>query len=497
MTVALTIIADKPKIAVIGAGASTVYLLHHLLVKGVENIDIDIFEANDWVGCGYPYNRENSAPYLLSNLHPVDLPPLGVSFTQYNIVYGGNIRYQDDEVITRKILGEYLTFNFYHSVNKLLRNNVTVSVLSHHKVTTIHKHHDSFSLMANGQCFGGYKAVVNNAGLGSTIRPHSPYPVCQPANRSGSCYRVVGSSLTAIDTILALAAWHGEFIEGDNTLIYIPHRTLNIKALSPSGVFPSLWYPSHRINDIVTEMRKLCSHSPPRIEALYQRVCLPFFARYLPYIHRQIQYKTFSDALAFLSNTTVSCDAKNKLRIELVAYSAATNMKEISWQEIIDAFLTVIDQTNLLEQQDMLRQSVQKMQPLIAKALAALPVSSAVRLLALINANCLSIKAESVSEEQLADSQADKLVIDCRSAINSYHSTLCFGGLPSSLHAVSTKETQTAKGGSNSSVLCGTPYSRFTASLPGLTECNRLNEQVASSLLTLLEHDRVWTAPYG
>ena len=112
---------EKIKLAIIGSGATAIFLLKHLcdaqhFIRA--NVDsITIFEKSETLGMGMPYSPKTTDIYNLSNISSEEIPELMESF-------GDWLRSQDDdelkalnilerpikdsEVYSRIALGKYL-----------------------------------------------------------------------------------------------------------------------------------------------------------------------------------------------------------------------------------------------------------------------------------------------------------------------------------------------------------------------------------------------------
>ncbi|MCW8109564.1 FAD/NAD(P)-binding protein [Alteromonas ponticola] len=467
--------AGQPKIAVIGAGPATVYLLYHLHMLALSDVELDIFEASSQVGCGHAFSHETSFPGLLSNLHPDDIPPLLLDFGEWNHTCGDHRNYPLLTVLPRALVGKFLEANFNALIEILWQRNVRVTVHLDNPVTRISESEKGCQLQTGGVWYIGYRAIVNNAGLTNSMS-QSPYPL-KPACLTGkSHYTIFGSSLTAVDSILTIAHLNGYFTDNSKQVIYSPHREYTIKVLSPSGVFPSLWYPSSHQARIMAFMKSKLPAKFEHFEALYEAVCEPAFAHYCPQVYKQIASMKFKQALAFLTNTSSQCDAKRKLQCELVAYSRAKHDQywHWHWQEILDAFLSLVE--TLYANVAYAWHSEFKDFPhsLVAKALGALPLENAYKLWALLESEVLRVERGCFIPPSRSQDSSDTFTIDCR------------GISPPPLKQRTPRLPPLSEGSltSHEHLYVGSPHQRsHHAALPGLDVCDRLNRQIASKLV--------------
>ncbi|NMH60572.1 FAD/NAD(P)-binding protein [Alteromonas ponticola] len=471
----LASVNERPKIAVVGAGPATVYLLYHLYQARLTSVDIDIFEASAYQGCGHAFNPETSYPNLLSNLHPDDIPSLPLNYYEWNAATVGGESFPPHSVLSRSTVGRFLAANFLWLIHELERRHVVINVYPDHFVEKLCESENGCQLQADGRWYVGYSAIVNNTGL---INPAegTPYPLDVYRYIGQPRFTIFGSSLTAVDAILTIAQANGQFAGEAQDLIYRPNYTYNIEVVSPSGVFPNLWYPSSRQWQITTMMKGRFTEELSSFDSLYEALCLPALACYCPDVYRQIARMKFETALRFLTQTYTCCEARRKLHCELLAFDAIESQGRFHWQEVIDAFLSLIETSGLHLNAVSIRQNNRFPHALTAKALGALPIESARKLLALFVTGTLNTRQGSMATSDAIKSYPHHVVMDCRGVKPEKREQ---GNNKQSAHAVKFCEVTTR-------IFAGSPHQRTNAlTLPGLDTCNRLNRTIAKNLIDM------------
>ncbi|MBF03673.1 MAG: hypothetical protein CMP76_10290, partial [Flavobacterium sp.] len=119
-------------IAIIGSGATSIYLLKHLLDKmsilKEEMYSISIFEKNAILGMGMPYNPITTDLYNLSNISSEELPELEITFEDWlkkqSVTFLKKMEIEKDkisksEVYNRLALGQYLQSQYQSIIQKI------------------------------------------------------------------------------------------------------------------------------------------------------------------------------------------------------------------------------------------------------------------------------------------------------------------------------------------------------------------------------------------
>lgn len=228
------------EIALIGSGPTALYLLQYIL----EHIDvlktkirtISIFEKEEFVGMGMPYNPRNIDIYNISNISSEEIPMLQESFGDWlrkqsevtlKKINIHTFPILDTEIYTRIALGYYFNDQFNQIINAIRSTGINVLIHNNCEVVDItqiipnelividflnRKYTFSTVIIANGHVWKDKDNV-------ETGYFASPWPIHKILPNQDEFYNfsigILGASLSAFDVVTSLAHRHGEFIMVD------------------------------------------------------------------------------------------------------------------------------------------------------------------------------------------------------------------------------------------------------------------------------------------
>ena len=274
------------RLAVVGSGPMALYVLKHL--KGnPEPLEIEIFEATDTAGTGMPYRAEMNADSMLCNAFSREIPfatrPLidWLEEQPTRELNAWELSWHDLSArafYPRVLIGEYLQSEFTASCDALRADGHEVNVLTGHRVEDIVPDESGFTIRTR---VGGEVRelrcddVVIASGHVWPKAPEidgvdlvSPWPYTAITALPASAIGVLGSSLSAIDVVVALALEHGAFTEEGEQLSWAPNpgteelqiRMVSLRGVMPEGDFyyPFPYRPLERITDeaVLAEVAK-------------------------------------------------------------------------------------------------------------------------------------------------------------------------------------------------------------------------------------------------
>ena len=223
----------RSTIAFVGAGPTTLYTLAAFLESGGREVDITVFEAEPIAGPGSPYRSGWNDPVLLANIASIEISPVTETLSAW-------LRRQDADTLTalglgtdaiddrgiypRVVLGRFLADQLVALVERAARQGVRIAVRSQCRVVDVCAEPAGMRLSIVNQ--GGptadrrYDQVVLATGhqWPAGIRPRdgyhlTPWPSSTLARIPAVPVGILGSSLTAIDAVVALAMAHGDFVD--------------------------------------------------------------------------------------------------------------------------------------------------------------------------------------------------------------------------------------------------------------------------------------------
>jgi len=246
------------KVAIVGAGPTGIYTFFALL-QGEVPLSIAIYEQAAQAGVGMPYNDEDNSGLMLANIASIEIPPIAATYLDW-------LREQDEarlaqfgvdkrglherQFLPRVLLGNYFRDRFLALVARAAERGFEVEVHESCEVTDLEATPEGVKLWAEGEPVADrYDLVVVATGHvwpdeDEATRSYfpSPWSGLLEARIAACKVGVMGTSLSAIDAAMAVAAQHGAFVEaGDERLRYDldpASRGLHITLMSRSGILP-------------------------------------------------------------------------------------------------------------------------------------------------------------------------------------------------------------------------------------------------------------------
>ncbi|PZP56025.1 MAG: hypothetical protein DI586_05040 [Micavibrio aeruginosavorus] len=229
---------NKKKIAIIGGGPSALYTFKHIVDSGASNIVVDIFEAKEKLGHGFPYSTEGALPEHVTNISANETPPLETSLKEWAkslpdetlLKYGlSPSHFNENKVVPRLFFGDYLEAEFDLLLTKARNLKIETNIHLNSMVTDIidHPEKNSISVQIGSEKFDDFDHVILCSGH-NWPTPHeaefsgyfdSPYPPSKLAHRTNHPVAIRGSSLTAIDAVRTLSRQNGEFYTNEQGII--------------------------------------------------------------------------------------------------------------------------------------------------------------------------------------------------------------------------------------------------------------------------------------
>lgn len=262
----------------IGSGPMATYLLKHL-VNQDEPLDITVFEASDRPGVGMPYRANMNADFMLCNAFSREIPsvtqPLLDWLRTLPIRELGEWELSPHDLTARAfyprvLLGEYFGSEFEALCENARMRGHVVRVLPRHRVLDIRPGSDRTDCIVQtpqGTENFAFETVMIATGhhwpdaprIGSA-KLTSPWPASRLENIPAKRIGILGSSLSAIDIVIALGHAHGTFHEDGAQIRWFPHDhalDLRLTLVSRKGVMPEAdfyyAYPYEPLRHLTTE----------------------------------------------------------------------------------------------------------------------------------------------------------------------------------------------------------------------------------------------------
>lgn len=427
--------SHREHIAIIGTGASAVYLLKHLADEagvGLRFIErVSLFEKSGTVGTGMPYSPLTTDRHNLANISSVEIPELPVAFADWLRSQDRTTRVHlgvtesvihDGAIYTRLALGRYLQEQYRSIVGDLEKSGIRVTEHANYVVDDISPDAvpGKITLNPHSEDPDVFDRVIIATGHSwpPEDKPEngyyaSPWPVLKLLPEEGGYHNhsigTLGASLSAFDVVSSLAHRHGKFVEKKKKMTYQPHAgadPFKITMHSAEGLLPQLQFeqdkPLRRIYRHITREELLAlvdGNGFLRLETYFDRVCRPVLGRAfdedgLPEIATRLEDPAFRLA-NFVDAMTCSheyADPFEGMRAELEEASVdVARHRTTHWKENLDDLIYTLNfHMELLPAEDH-RFLTSVVLPFVMNVMAALPLASARMMLALHDAGSLEM----------------------------------------------------------------------------------------------------------
>ncbi|GHB84285.1 FAD/NAD(P)-binding protein [Persicitalea jodogahamensis] len=424
------------KIAIIGSGATAIYLLKHLMdntdVLHEHIEEVAIFEKDDILGMGMPYNPKTTDLCNLSNIASEELPELIIPFAdwlqQQDKKTLKNLGLADEkisksEVYNRLALGQYLQAQYRAIIGKLAEGGIEVRQFPNCEVVDIKykAERDEVVLkVIDGKKYTFSKVVVatghvwteeDDVASGTYA---SPWPIHKILPKDGTFHNfkigTLGASLSAFDVVSSLSRKHGKFTtDKDGKMTFHPAKGaegFSIAMHDAHGWLPNLQYEQEEpIREIYRHVKReeifamLDADGYLRLETFFDKVCRPalrkaFKKDKLPDMVEKLADASFtlSDFVETMSDKHEFGNAFEGMRYEMKeAKISVENKKPIHWKEVMDDLMYTLNfHAELMPAEDHL-QFRKEVMSFLMNVIAAMPLPSGNLLLALYDAGKLEI----------------------------------------------------------------------------------------------------------
>lgn len=253
------------RVAIIGSGATSIYTLKFLL-KSPYLLTLTVFEASSEVGMGMPYRKDMNADYMLCNAFSREIPVVTQSLLDWlkelpkyelNEWELSSHELSARAFYPRLLIGEFLAHEFAKLCQQFKNKGHRVDIRSNERVTDIAVRDDGKINLTSERSNQNYEfdQVVIASGHSWPTKPNigtaelfSPWPYTSVTALGIGNIGILGSSLSAVDVVVALGSTHGTFTQCDETVLWQPNKNalnLKITMLSKMGIMPEgdFYYP--------------------------------------------------------------------------------------------------------------------------------------------------------------------------------------------------------------------------------------------------------------
>ncbi|KIN72495.1 FAD/NAD(P)-binding protein [Sulfitobacter guttiformis] len=254
------------RIGIIGSGPMAGYSLRQLITSQTP-LSITIFEADAVAGCGMPYRAGINADEMYCNAFSKEIPIYTQRLAFWlkdqpdSFLHRWGLAQEDinsRSFYPRVLLGEYLQAEFYALCAKGRDGAHSITVLTGHRVNDIEPNDTAVHCIgANND--GHFKLAFDDIIIATGhdwpsvpkidgVELVSPWPYSNVTQLSPKRIGILGSSLSAIDVLVALGLAHGEFHESNGRTSWFVAdgaEDLKITMISRNEIMPEpdFFYP--------------------------------------------------------------------------------------------------------------------------------------------------------------------------------------------------------------------------------------------------------------
>ncbi len=429
-------INHRNKIAVIGTGASALYLLKNLL-ESLDTLsstidEIVLFERGSRAGMGMPYHPATTDCFNLCNISSEEVPylqqPLAdwlrlrpeESLSRFNMK---RETITDTDTYPRLAVGEYFEAQFHEIVDTLRAHGVRIRVKLNTPVTDLRDNPTTNTVhLSYGSSTETFDRVVIATGhaFNDGDQPEqgyyaSPWPIQKYLPAEGKPLNIVvgtlGASLSAFDVVTSIAHRQGRFESQGDTLRFIPHKGVEkfrIVMHAANGWLPHLQYnqcrPFREVYRYISRLDLLAMRDTKgqlHLTDFFDQVCRLVLSNAFAEDGRsdlatQLLDKNFS-LEQFVDQMSAEHTYDNPFEGMKREFSEAkkkvANSQPVRWKESLDDLMyTLSYHADLLPAEDHLRLKNHVL-PFLNSVIAAMPLTSAAVLLALYDAGVIDLVA--------------------------------------------------------------------------------------------------------
>lgn len=437
------------RIAMVGGGPSSLYLLKRLTESGRCDFSLDIFEKTGDLGCGMPYGHSGSADEHVTNVSGNEIPdqvePLSdwvkrVSKDTLDKYHIDPDQFNDYKVLPRLLFGEYLCSQYKALLQKAREAGIEIGLHFNTEVLDI-RDGDQDVTVITGKAQFGFDRVVVCTGHFWPKRFEgevpgwfdSPYPPEKIAMRADFPVAIRGASLTAVDAIRTLARHNGRFEKDENGRLGFfadaESQDFRLVLHTRNGLLPDVRFhleDSHLGKDSVLSEDKISANRAANdgflsLDYVFEENFKMVIREHDPACYQEIRDMNLEAFVEYMMQLRENQDPFELLKTEYAEAEKSIRKKHsIYWKEQLAILSFAMNYpAKYFSAEDMLRLQTTLM-PLISVIIAFMPQSSAETLMALHGAGRLSmVKVNNDEEPQPAAVGADyagqhyELFVDC------------------------------------------------------------------------------------
>ncbi|MBC7902218.1 MAG: FAD/NAD(P)-binding protein, partial [Gemmatimonadaceae bacterium] len=408
-------------IGIIGGGPMALMLYKRLIESGIKNLKITIFEKQKQLGVGMPYSSLGANDEHVTNVSDIEIPELVMPMKEWiktaptELLKRFDINsanFNEYKVVPRLLLGEYLSDQFEILLEHSKKIGLKTVVKFETAVTDVVDERDSLTIVTNkGEVKGLHHIMIATGHQWSAKNDKkfknyfdSPYPPSKLKIKANYPVAIKGASLTAIDAIRTLARENGCFSKNeDGSLTYnlnddSPEFSLILHSID--GLLPAIRFhleDVHHSDDSVLsdeETKEVMDANDGFIplDYLFERNFKNSFIKKDSDFYQEIKNLTIEAFVEKMMALREKLDAFVLFKAEYAEAEKSIKRKEsIYWKEMLTELSFAMNYpAKHFSAEDMIRLK-KVLIPLISIVIAHVPQSSCRELIALYDANVLTL----------------------------------------------------------------------------------------------------------
>ena len=245
------------RLAIVGTGPTGIYCFAKL-IEVADPLEIYLFERGDHAGIGMPYSPEMATKAMLANIASIEIPPLTQSYLDWllslspRVLRGYGLDPEDlheRSFTPRLLLGEYYRAQLLQLIERARAKGHRIEVVEATEVTDLQIQATGISLETSGKAAPSqpFDHVILATGhdfpdadeATESYFP-SPWSGLIDAEIPATTVGVMGTSLSSIDAVMAVANQHGTFRRGrgEELTFELEDPGLKMTMMSWTGIIP-------------------------------------------------------------------------------------------------------------------------------------------------------------------------------------------------------------------------------------------------------------------
>ncbi|MDT3405279.1 FAD/NAD(P)-binding protein [Mucilaginibacter terrae] len=421
----MKVTSQPTQIAIVGGGPSGLFMYKQLINCGNTGLHITIYEKGNCLGCGMPYSHAGAADEHITNVSGNEIPELVTSVEQWiqNVSPDTLNKYRIDpasfndyKVLPRLLFGQYLAHQFKLLLDLGKQKGFVTQVLYNSPVADIADRANDvqveiFKEDGTSACYD--RVIICSGHLWPKKHEgkvpgyfDSPYPPQKIALHANHPVAVRGSSLTAIDAVRTLARHNGEFSKGEDGILKFTANPqsehFRIVMHSREGLLPAVRFhlqDTHLGKDTVLSPEEVQANRDANdgflsLDYVFEQNFKAGIRANDPEFYEKIKDLDMEGFVDQVMGMRENMDPFELLKLEYAEAEQSIKRREsVYWKEMLAILSFAMNYpAKYFSAEDMLR--LQKtLMPLISVVIAFVPQSSAETLLALHQADRLTMVA--------------------------------------------------------------------------------------------------------